>query len=331
MYRTHIRQEISTTISEYSDHISKQDLPELIKIKVKEVTIKYATSKKQKRSNKIFQIEHEINRLDQVIATHNDHNLLCKRHKLFSELSDLYKNETEAAFIRSRAKWLDEGEKNTSYFLNLEKQHQICNTITNLIDENGRSALTDKDILHQICNFYSKLYSTNDPRPDHIESYLFNTKLFNKLSEQDFHLCEGPISKLEFELALSKIKGNKSPGLDGLSIEFYKCFWPDIGDLVVASFNEAFEQNKLSGNRNTSVVSLVFKKGEKTDLKNYRPISLTNTDYKLLAHILANCLHKVLDKIISPDQTGYVKERFIGTNIRKISMDKLLTQVLYCI
>ena len=53
-------------------------------------------------------------------------------------------------------------------------------------------------------------------------------------------------------------------------------------------------------------------------MKNYRPISLANTHYKLLAHILANRMHQVLDKIISTDQTGYIKNRYIGTNIRKI-------------
>ena len=318
IYKNHIKNEITTTILEYSDHISRQNLLELIKIKIKEVTIKFATSKKQQRTNKISEIEYEINRLDKLIAFQDDHDLLCKRKKLFSELNALYNSDTEAAYIRSRAKWIDQGEKSTSYFLNLEKQHQSSNSITKLINENGEIAQNDKKILNHIEHFYSKLYKTNHPNEADIDSYLLNIKSLNILTTQDLHLCEGPISKQESEQALSKMKGNKSPGLDGLSIEFYKCFWPEIGDLVVDSFNEAFEDNMLSENRNTSIVSLIFKKGERTDLKNYRPISLTNTDYKLLAHILANRLHNVLDKIISPDQTGYIKKRFIGTNIRKI-------------
>ena len=51
-------------------------------------------------------------------------------------------------------------------------------------------------------------------------------------------------------------------------------------------------------------------------MKNYRPISLSNTDYKILAFVLVNRLHKVIDRIISNEQTAYIKKRFIGENIR---------------
>jgi hypothetical protein len=66
------------------------------------------------------------------------------------------------------------------------------------------------------------------------------------------------------------------------------------------------------------VLSLIFKKGDRELLKNWRPISLLNCDYKIAAFGLANRLHKVLPKIINVDQTGYVKNRFIGCNVRLI-------------
>ena len=62
----------------------------------------------------------------------------------------------------------------------------------------------------------------------------------------------------------------------------------------------------------------MFKKGDRTELKNYRPISLSNVDYKILAFALSNRLHKILDTIISPEQTAYVRKRFIGENIRQL-------------
>ena len=64
--------------------------------------------------------------------------------------------------------------------------------------------------------------------------------------------------------------------------------------------------------------SLIFKSNDRTNLSDYRPISLTNTDYKILAFILSLRLQKVLYKIINTDQTGYIKKRYIGTNIRLI-------------
>ena len=67
-----------------------------------------------------------------------------------------------------------------------------------------------------------------------------------------------------------------------------------------------------------SLITLIFKKGENTLLKNYRPISLTNCDYKILAFVLARRLQKVIPNLISDDQTGYVKNRYIGVSARRI-------------
>ena len=63
---------------------------------------------------------------------------------------------------------------------------------------------------------------------------------------------------------------------------------------------------------------MIFKNGDRNKIKNYRPISLTNTDYKLLAFVLALQLQKVMPSVINNDQTGYIKNRFIGFSIRTI-------------
>ena len=81
---------------------------------------------------------------------------------------------------------------------------------------------------------------------------------------------------------------------------------------------ESFEEGNLSELQNISVLSLIHKKNERTDLKNYRAISLTNVNYHILAFALSMRLQKVIWKIISAQQTGYINKRFIGTNIRAI-------------
>jgi hypothetical protein len=75
----------------------------------------------------------------------------------------------------------------------------------------------------------------------------------------------------------------------------------------------------MSYSQRSSILSLLFKKGDPLCLDNYRPISLLNADLKLISHVLAQHLKKVLPNIINLDQTGYVvKHRFIGFNIRQI-------------
>ena len=67
-----------------------------------------------------------------------------------------------------------------------------------------------------------------------------------------------------------------------------------------------------------SVITLIHKKDDKSDIANYRPISLTNTDYKIVAHILSARLQNVISDIVGPNQVAYIKGRFIGTNIRLV-------------
>ena len=317
-YKAIIRSEITHVTDTYGLIITKQELVDLIKVIVKESSIKYSTCKKARKLCKISQIENELDLLDRTISNSSDPTLPIKRESLKNELNNLYQENSTAAYIRSRAKWLEEGEKSTPYFLNLEKQHQSINCIHRLRGNDGNKVTTDSEILEEARKFYTKLYSTVKHDPEKIENYLDEIKTLKKLSEIDSQSLEGEITKSECEKALLKMKGNKSPGLDGLSIEFYKTFWPELGDLIVESFNEAFQDQLLVNSRNVSILSLIFKKGDPSDIKNYRPISLTNTDYKLLAHVLANRLHTILHKIISTDQTGYIRKRYIGTNIRKI-------------
>ena len=94
---------------------------------------------------------------------------------------------------------------------------------------------------------------------------------------------------------------------------------PSRGTVLPAPcITNSYEKESLSYSQRMSVITLLFKKGDKNLLGNYRPISLTNTDYKIVAFIFAKRLQKVLDSIISQNQSAYVKGRFIGINARLI-------------
>ena len=102
---------------------------------------------------------------------------------------------------------------------------------------------------------------------------------------------------------------NKSPGLDGIPSEFYIKFWNQICNVVVGSFNESYKDGQLSESQRSAVISLIFKKGDAQLLSNYRPISLTNCDYKMLAFCLSNRLQSVIKYIVNPCQAAYVKDK----------------------
>ena len=94
------------------------------------------------------------------------------------------------------------------------------------------------------------------------------------------------------------MSNNKSPGPDGIPCEFYKYFWNEIGDHVYNSFICAFNRGELSPSQRQGVINLVPKKDKDlTDLKSWCPISILNTDYKILAKVLSNRLKVTLTEI----------------------------------
>ena len=125
---------------------------------------------------------------------------------------------------------------------------------------------------------------------------------------------------LECGLALQELKNGKSPGTDGLTNEFYKFFWKDIKHLILDSLNYALISGELSTDQKRGIITLIPKKGKnRLLLKNWRPITLLNTDYKILTKCLAIRVKQVLPFIINLDQNGCLKDRYIGENIRTIS------------
>ena len=120
---------------------------------------------------------------------------------------------------------------------------------------------------------------------------------------------------------------DKSPGLDSFSTNFYKFFWPDIQDFILDSFNYALQVGKLSDGQRTGVISLIPKKDkDHRHIKSWRPVTLLATDYKILAKTLASRLQSVIAALISVDQVGYIKGRFLSQNVRVIEDIMLYTE-----
>ena len=138
------------------------------------------------------------------------------------------------------------------------------------------------------------------------------------LNDKEALSCEGDVTEKECVEALSRMKNNKSPGSDGLTVEFYKCFWSKIKDMLMNSLNEGHRKQQLSPSQNMAVLALLFKKGNRNSIHNWRPISILNVDYKILAQVLSKRLKNVITSIVSSDQSGFIKERSSAENVRLV-------------
>jgi hypothetical protein len=127
--------------------------------------------------------------------------------------------------------------------------------------------------------------------------------------------CDGEVFMSECYEAVRLFATNKSPGTDGLPIEFYKHFWNTLGEYFVEMANSCYERGSLAPSQRLALISTLYKKGDRLELSNWRPISLCNLDYKIITKVLSLRLVQVLDEIINPDQTCCVKGRSISHNL----------------
>ena len=131
--------------------------------------------------------------------------------------------------------------------------------------------------------------------------------------------CGGPLTETECWESLKSMQPNKIPGSDGLPAEFYKLFWKEIHAYLLNALNYAYRNGLLSVTQRRGLITLIPKKNKAANfLKNWRPITLLNWDYKIASKCTASRLQKVLPRLIDNDQTGFLKNRFIGENIRLV-------------
>ena len=101
---------------------------------------------------------------------------------------------------------------------------------------------------------------------------------------------------------------------------YYEVFFDLLGAALLDSLNAGFESGTLSISQRPGVISLIpTDENSLTTLSNWRPVTLLNVDYKILAKVIAKRIEPVLPKLIYPDQTGFIKGRFIGQNIRLLN------------
>ena len=209
----------------------------------------------------------------------------------------------------------EHGERRTSYFLGLEKARQSANCIDCLKDKDGTKHYDDAATLKVARTFYQDLYKSSASKDDDIDNYFKSLTKEKSFNDVDNSVCEGLVTIEECNLAISKMKHNKSPGLDGITLEFYQTFWSLLGNFLTDVYNESYQHGFLPESQRMAVMSLIFKRGDEDNIENYRPISLTNVAYRILAFTLAQRMHKIIGSIISNDQSAYTKGRYMGTNI----------------
>ena len=180
-----------------------------------------------------------------------------------------------------------------------------------IYDQKSKYSSNPNDILKSAKNFYENLCIRENVSKSAIDELLNKIPTNRKISKEHFKLCEAEISLDEITKAINSQKNNKSPGNDGLTAEFYKYFSNEVAPILLEVYDLLKQLGIIDISSRTGIISVIYKKGDKKDIANYRPISLLSLDYKIYTTILKNGMEQTLDNIIGENQTAAIKNRTI--------------------
>ncbi|CAM5160252.1 unnamed protein product [Natator depressus] len=203
-------------------------------------------------------------------------------------------------------------DRGSRFFYALEKTRGAKKHVTCLLAEDGTPLTEPADMCRRARAFYTSLFSP-DPTDPSACRVLWEELPTVSASDRDW--LELPLTLAEFSEALCRMPTNKSPGMDRLTVEFYRVFWDILGPDLVTVWAESLQSGVLPLSCRRAMLTLLPKKGDLRDLQNWRPISLLSTDYKILVKAISLRLGSVLVDVIHSDQTYTIPYRSIFDNL----------------
>ena len=192
------------------------------KTHIRYIAVEFATSK---RREKRFQRSNFVRQLG--LAVQEPVRSAGVITDLRRQIRDLDEEFISGVIVRSKELWVEQGEKPTKYFFNLEKMRQQKKEMTELKSHSGELLSDSKDIRKEMSDFYQDLFSEDEVDLE-AQDWLLD-QLSMSLNEQEQASCEGLLTVEECRGALNAMDTRKSPGIDGLMAEFYIAFWAVLG------------------------------------------------------------------------------------------------------
>lgn len=312
-------QEIIKAILEYFDEKSLEEncqitsLWEKLKEEVKMASKRFSNTLKQNLNEKISTLEAQLSHIDnKTFSTPRDAEIAAQFQK---QISNLYKANSTQKLQYFEAQIGREANIQSKYFLQMTKQAKPSAIITQL-QVDGKLVTENLEIYQQVHQAFSNYFSDED-----LEQIDPNNPIYENLSmlsAEETQSCERQITIEEIEEAVKQAKLNKAPGMDGLPVEFYKTFWPQIKNIFLKIVLHFQNTGQLPPSMKRTAIIPIPKNGDRTLLKNWRPICLINTDYKFISRVYSKRISSVVSSLLDSDQSYCVPGRTIYNNIHKI-------------
>jgi hypothetical protein len=320
-----IKSEFASQMSLAPSHWDAHKTLEYAKVIFRSIVLDKSKRHKNEFEARKENLADEINKLNHILDSQDTNEVEKKKSidLLRSMMADLeLMNQQEGQYLAEKCKstWYSEGSKSNKYFLNLLKSRSNKKLIKEL-EHNGLSANTQGQIEDIVTSFYETLYDNENESqrntPNDSDDDFFS--LCPKLSSPDRNLMEAQMSLQELQAALRTCK-DSAPGNDGITYSFYKSCWETWGPILIKAWEFSMETGQLSLSNRSSIITLLPKEGKNLkEIGNWRPISLTNCDLKIITKALAIRMGKVADSLTFNSQTAYIRGRSVMDNLRIIN------------
>jgi len=292
---------------------------ESLKAYLRGQVISYCAMRKKASTERLKQLADDILKLDTIYSQLPSDDILKQRLILKMEFDLLSTRQAEYLILKSRHSSYEQGEKAGKILAHQLRQRAANQYIPEISDEQGLKHTDPSKINVCFHRYYSRLYTSEPPADESALDTFFHNLDIPGVDPELAAKLEDAISIEEVVEAIGNMQSGKSPGPDGYPSEFFKTFSETLAPLLLSVFEESFVSGSLPPTMREATITLILKK-DKNPLQcsSYRPISLLNSDVKLLAKLLARRLEVALPSIISIDQTGFMKNRYSFFNIRRL-------------
>ena len=240
-------------------------------------------------------------------------------------------SSAEEAFFKqkSRNKWLNLGDNNSSYFHCLIKTRQERNTIKCLLDGDGNQVEEVDQIKDLVVDFYQKLLGSSNDVEEAAMIQTVSSLFQDQIPEDTKSFMQREVTKTEIKKSFILHGKRESTWTDGFTVEFFNHAWHIVKSDFVAAIASFFRSSKLLTEVNSTLITLVLKIPNPSTVADFRPIACCNVVYKCITKVLANRLQACLNFLVNSNQTAFIKGRNISENVLLAhELIKTITKIL---
>jgi hypothetical protein len=291
------------------------------KTTVRGIALRRSLDRASKSKRRMLEIRKEMRGVERLLAREPSCQAALERlQSLKSEEERLMEASTRSMRIRSKARWAEDGEKNSKYFYSLVKAKARRHRMEAVVRADGSVARAPAELCEEVSNYFAKIISADASTERAQEAFLVDSiRPEEGPSGEMWEVAGALLTKAEIAHLIDQSPRSKSPGPDGLTFEFYRHFAALLTPILARIYRACLSQRRLPADFSTGDCKLLFKgKGDVSSLDNWRPITLLNADCKLLTKWLANRIQTVAPQLIHESQTGFIRGRSIKTNLMSV-------------